>query len=196
VVSTFSGLYSKIQEVFAHVSDWFKDKFSKAWQAVKDVFSTGGKVFDGIKEGILSGLKAVINALIKGINKVIKIPFDGINSALKTIKNISILGAKPFSFISTISVPQIPQLATGGVVTKPTYAMIGEGKYDEAVVPLGDSPQMQELVDKIAEAVNGNGNGNGSGNTPIEVHVYLDGTEITNSQNRANRMYGRTQQNV
>lgn len=116
VVETFSGLWEKIQDVFAHITDWFRDKFSAAWQAVKDVFSSGGQIFDGIKEGILSGLKAVINALISGINKVIAIPFNGINSALRTIRNVSILGIKPFSWISTISVPQIPKLAEGAVI--------------------------------------------------------------------------------
>lgn len=116
VVSVFSTLWSKIQDVFAHISDWFKDKFSAAWQTVKDVFSSGGEIFDGIKDGILEGLKAVINALISGINKVISVPFNGINSALKTIKSVDILGIKPFSWINTISIPQIPALATGAVI--------------------------------------------------------------------------------
>lgn len=116
VVFVFSTLWSKIQDVFAHISDWFKDKFSAAWQAVKDVFSSGGEIFDGIKDGILEGLKAVINALISGINKVISVPFNGINSALKLIKSVDILGIKPFSWINTISIPQIPALATGAVI--------------------------------------------------------------------------------
>lgn len=34
------------------------------------------------------------------------------------------------------SVPDIPMLANGGIVTRPTLAMIGEGRYPEAVVPL------------------------------------------------------------
>lgn len=32
--------------------------------------------------------------------------------------------------------PDIPKLAKGAIVTGPTIAMIGEGQYDEAVIPL------------------------------------------------------------
>lgn len=116
VVETFKGLWDKIKEVFSNITGWFKDKFSAAWQAVKDVFSKGGEVFSGIKEGILNSLKSVINKLIDGINKVISIPFKGINDSLLKIKSIDILGAKPFNFIGTISVPQIPKLAQGAVI--------------------------------------------------------------------------------
>ena len=118
---------SGIKEAFKGIPEWFKTTFTKAWTNVKKVFSKGGKVFTGIKDGILSGLKSVVNALIGGINKVIAIPFNGLNAALTKIKNVSILGAKPFEkLIHTISVPQIPKLAKGGVITSPTIAMMGE----------------------------------------------------------------------
>lgn len=110
----FEGIWKGIQDVFGSVGDWFENKFSKAWQKVKDVFSTGGKVFEGIKEGISNVLVTVVNAIIRGINKVIKVPFDALNSVLRKIKQIEILGLKPFNWISTISVPQIPQYADGG----------------------------------------------------------------------------------
>lgn len=136
IKNIFSGIgtwfkdvvWGGIKNAFGNVTNWFKDTFSKAWQAVKNVFSTGGKIFDGIKDGILSGLKAVVNAIISGINKVIKIPFDGINSALKKIKKVEILGLKPFSWLPTISVPQIPQLAKGAVIPPNAkfLAMLGD----------------------------------------------------------------------
>lgn len=127
----FSGVSSNIKGVFGNIPGWFRDKFTEAWTAVKNVFSTGGKVFDGIKDGILSGLKAVVNALIDGINKVVKIPFDGINSALTTLKSFSIAGAKPFSFLPNISVPQIPRLATGTVIppNREFLAVLGDQKH-------------------------------------------------------------------
>ena len=118
---------SGIKEAFSGIPEWFRTTFTRAWTNVKNVFSKGGKVFTGIKDGILKGLKSVINALIKGINKVVAIPFNGLNHALNKIKNVEILGLKPFSkLIGTISVPQIPMLAKGGVITSPTIAMMGE----------------------------------------------------------------------
>lgn len=130
-----SNAWEGIKSVFSKVTDWFKNIFSKAWQAVKNVFSTGGKVFDGIKDGIVNAFKTVVNAIIRGINKVIKVPFDGINWALNKIRGINILGVEPFGWISTINTPQIPELEKGGVLKKGQVGLL-EGKGDEAVVPL------------------------------------------------------------
>ncbi len=124
--SHFKNVVSTIKSVFSSIPDWFKGKFSKAWNNVKNVFSKGGKVFSGIKDGIASTFKKIVNSLITGINKVIKVPFDKINSALNTIKNVNILGARPFSGLPTINVPQIPKLAKGNVAYEKTLAIFGE----------------------------------------------------------------------
>lgn len=151
----FGDVLTGIKNVFSGIPDWFKTKFTEAWIAVKKVFSTGGKIFDGIKDGILSGLKAVVNAIITGINKVIKIPFDGINSALRKIKSVNILGVKPFNWISTIKVPQIPKLARGGIVNNPGPG-VNMGDYiagergAEAIIPLENSDFIKSFAKEIA----------------------------------------------
>lgn len=183
----FSGVWSNIKGSFGNVSDWFKDTFTKAWTAVKNVFSKGGKIFDGIKDGILNGLKTVINGLIGGINKVIKTPFDGINSALKTIKNIEIVGIKPFKDLPTISVPQIPKLAKGGIVDRATLAMIGE-RGQEAVVPLeSNTSWMDTLAEKLSSRQQ----------APSKIVLMLDGKELgwanINSINNITRQTGSLQ---
>ena len=129
----FNGVISNIKGCFSSIANWFKTTFTTAWTNVKNVFSKGGKVFTGIKDGILSGLKKVINALITGINKVVATPFNGLNDALNSIRNVSIFGAKPFSGLwkeDPIPVPQIPKLATGAVLpaNKPFLAMVGDQK--------------------------------------------------------------------
>ena len=127
LITNAKSAVSGVKEAFRGIPEWFRTTFTNAWTNVKNVFSKGGKVFTGIKDGILSGLKSVVNALIGGINKVIAIPFNGLNKALNKIRNISILGKKPFyGLIGNISVPQIPKLAKGGVITSPTIAMMGE----------------------------------------------------------------------
>ena len=110
----FSGIWNGIKNAFSAVTEWFGNIFRNAWEAVKNVFSAGGKIFEGIKDGILSAFKNVVNAIIRGINKVIAIPFNGINAALEKIKGVEILGWKPFDWIKTFNVPQIPELAAGG----------------------------------------------------------------------------------
>lgn len=125
-----------IKSVFTPVVDWFENKFRAAWQKVKDVFSTGGKIFDGIKEGITEAFKTVVNAIIRGINKVIAIPFKAINNALDTIRDSEILGIKPFAgLLSRFDIPEIPLLARGGVLSKGQMALL-EGRGAEAVIPL------------------------------------------------------------
>lgn len=147
VKSTASDAWESVKSTFGSVSSWFKDQFSAAWQAVKDVFSTGGRIFDGIKEGILNGLKAVVNGIIRGINKVVEVPFNGLNKALDFIRNISFLGISPFTSLGSISVPQIPELARGGVLRRGQVGLL-EGNGAEAVVPL---ERNIEWIKKVAE---------------------------------------------
>lgn len=163
----FAGMWDKlksgaksawegIKSVFGKVSDWFRDKFSDAWQKVKDVFSTGGKVFDGIKDGIVSAFKTVVNAIIRGINKVISIPFNAINGILDKIQSVSVAGVKPFNDLTTrLPVPQIPELARGGIVNRATLAEIGEDGA-EAVIPLEKNKRgLKQIAQLIAGEIKG-----------------------------------------
>ena len=134
----FQGAWNTITGIFSTIPNWFSNIFSKAWAGVRDVFSTGGRIFMGITEGILGTFKTVVNGIIGGINRVITIPFDGINGILAGIRGISVMGISPFSWIGSISTPQIPMLAQGGFVkaNTPQLAMIGDNKhYGEIVAP-------------------------------------------------------------
>lgn len=117
----FSGIWDGIKEVFSTVGKFFKETFSAAWSGVKDVFSKGGKAFEGITEGIYNAFKKIVDSLIDGINEVVTVPFNAINKVLGKIKNIKIVGAKPFKWMPTIDVPEIPhlpELAKGGTLTE------------------------------------------------------------------------------
>lgn len=139
LIKAFSEAWKGIQEVFSTVADFFATIFGNAWTAVKNVFSVGGKIFDGIKDGIVNGFKIIVNGIITGINKVVALPFNAINGILETLHDISILGVKPFGWLGTISVPQIPKLATGtNFVPKDEMpAILHKG---EAVVPKKFNP--------------------------------------------------------
>lgn len=142
-----SQAWEGIKNTFSTVASFFGNIFSTAWQKVKDVFSTGGKIFDGIKNGIVNAFKNIVNSIIKSINKVVSIPFDGINSALKRIKDVNIMGAKPFGWMPTIKVPQIPQLAEGAwfKAKNPQLVMVGEGKSNEIVAP---EPKLDDAIER------------------------------------------------
>lgn len=143
----FGQVWNGIKGAFSNVAGWFSDIFTKAWDGIKNVFAPVGQTFQNIGDSILNGLKSIINTLITGINNVITVPFDGLNSALRSIRDIDIIGNKPFSWLSDIPVPQIPYLAKGGVLKKGQTAFL-EGQGDEAVIPLS---QNTEWIDKVAK---------------------------------------------
>lgn len=143
----FGQVWNGIKGAFSNVAGWFSDIFTKAWDGIKNVFAPVGQTFQNIGDSILNGLKSIVNTLITGINNVITVPFDGLNSALRSIRDIDIVGNKPFSWLSDIPVPQIPYLAKGGVLKKGQTAFL-EGQGDEAVIPLS---QNTEWIDKVAK---------------------------------------------
>lgn len=162
VAEFFSGMWDKlksgasdawdgIKSVFSSVASFFGDVFGSAWSTVKDIFSTGGQIFDGIKEGIVDAFTTIVNAIIRGINKVVEIPFNAINNALDIIRNISFLGISPFKgLFGDISVPQIPELAGGIGKAEKGKQYLLEGNGDEMVLPLAkDSKWLDEVASRI-----------------------------------------------
>lgn len=170
VVNTFTGLWNTlkngasnawqgIKSVFSGVANFFGDIFGSAWKKVKDIFSTGGQIFSGIKDGIVSAFKTVVNAIIKGINKAVAVPFDFINGVLNKIRNIGFLGIEPFKGLwkqNPISVPQIPLLYRGGILKKGQTGFL-EGNGAEAVVPLEkETGWINRIAEKMNESLNNN----------------------------------------
>lgn len=121
-------------------ADWVVEKWNQAVQTVKgwgatisDAFQKFGdwiaSLFSGIWDGLVSGFKGVINFFISGINTLI----SGANKLLSVkIPDWIPGGGKTVG----IQLPTIPMLAKGGIATKPTLAMVGEGRENEAILPL------------------------------------------------------------
>ena len=115
IIGIFTGLINFITGVFT--GNW-----ELAWQGVCDIF---GNLFGGLA----NIAKVPINAVIGAINSVV----GAINSCGFTIPDwVPVVGGKSFS----INLPEIPMLATGGIVTAPTILEAGEGGEPEAILPL------------------------------------------------------------
>lgn len=162
--------WNGIKNIFSSVATFFKNIFGNAWNGVKNIFSSGGRIFSGIKDGIFNAFRSVVNTLIAGINKVVSIPFNAINGALKTVRDISFLGIEPFKgLIKLVNVPQIPSLETGGVLDKETIVRVAE--YSNAISnPEIVSPRdmMKETMKEALEESNMN-------NTSQKVDVNITG---------------------
>ena len=145
------------------------------------VFRGFMKVVLGIVEAVMNAGAAVVNSIISvifgGINAVGRMVYGFIKGVIDTINAFtSLLDAEPISYPSESlfvfdSVPQIVPptfdytFAYGGVVNGPTRALIGEAGRSEAVIPLDNSPQMLDLIDKIADKVNT------TGETVVKVYI-------------------------
>ena len=141
----FRGLWTGITEIFGSVVGWFSEKFTQAWEAIKAVFVPVGEFFAGVWETIKSmftsigtkigeavsgAFKAVVNAVLTFAESKINGFINGINAVVGMVNKL------PGVSISRIAPLSIPKLAEGGIVTAPTLAMVGEGRENEAVIPL------------------------------------------------------------
>lgn len=168
-----SGAWQGIKNVFGNVASWFGNIFSNAWNAVKNVFSTGGRIFDGIQQGIANTFRNIVNSLIRGINRVVSIPFNSINTALRMIRNATIAGFQPFSWLPSVYVPHIPYLAQGGYVkaNTPQLAMIGDNRHQGEVVAPED--KLHSIMAEELSKFQGNGNNSEVISLLKEILKYL-----------------------
>lgn len=175
VTSHFKDVWSGIKGVFTGVSQWFEDTFGDAWNKVKGIFSDKDGIAN-IKKSVEEVFKNTLNDFIDGINDIIANPFDALNSAFNSIRNVEFFGAKVFEWLPVITTPQIPKLATGTVVPAnygEFLAVLGDNKREaEVVSPI--SAMKQAMSEVLAEF-------GGAGNGDITLTVNLDGREIYRS---------------
>ena len=123
VVEFFDGL------TFDNILDGITSAFSSAWDFISGIGTDITNLFVSLGTDLADVLKSPINGFISAINSL----FSSLNFS-KSIKN-PFTGTE-YSIGIDLSDWNIPMLADGGIVTKPTLAMIGEGGGPEAVIPL------------------------------------------------------------
>lgn len=145
--------WNKIKEFGAYIWGTFKSSFISAWQGIRDKVA-------GIFSGLVGVVKTPLNAVITLVNKAIS-KINGISIEIPEWAGGGKLG---------FNIPQIPQLAAGGIATKPTLAMIGEGNESEAVLPLsklksliGGAGGGGNISVNFAPVINVSGGGNAYG---------------------------------
>lgn len=173
----FSSLWGAIKQIFSPVANFFKEIWNKAYNAVKTVFSPIVDFFGGIWDKIKNKFSklgttigdAIGNAVKAGINGVISLIENSINSAINLINGaIKLINLLPGVNVGYVKRLQMPRLAKGGIVDSATIAMVGEqGK--EAVVPLENNTEwMDKLADRLAAKMA----------SPTRVSLNVDGKEL------------------
>lgn len=183
--NTINNVLEKIKTAFSNAFNSIKTTISNIWNSILKIFSKGGKIFDGIKDGIANVFKTIVNGIITGINKVISLPFKSVNKMLNKIRNSSFLGVSPFKGLwkeNPLPVPQIPKLAQGGYAkaNNPQLAIIGDNKREGEIV----SPE-SKIYEQTLKAIKDSGT---NGKQEIEItiyHKYEDGKTIIQKINQA-----------
>ena len=144
--SIIDGVWSFLKTVFG----WTPlGLITNNWDTIIGFFSglpgRIGSAVSGMWDGIKNSFKGVINTLIGWWNDFhleVKIPSNAVTDFMH-------IGGSGF----TVDTPNIPYLAAGGIVPATPggrLVRVGEGKYDEAVIPLGGHNSLKGLLDLSA----------------------------------------------
>lgn len=125
----FDGIGNWILSKTKPAVDWLNNVVDTISQKLKQMGNGIASFFSGLWTGLVDGFKGFVNFFIKGINTII----GGINKLSFTAPDwVPGIGGETLGF----NLPTIPLLARGGVATRPTLAMVGEGREHEAILPL------------------------------------------------------------
>lgn len=121
-----------------------KDAVSTALSNTKESWNSFVSFIKGIPGKIKGALSDMFSPLASGFKSAINTVIRGWNNLSFSIPSVDVPG---FGQVGggTISTPNIPLLASGALATGPTLAVVGEGRYSEAILPLGD-PRVDALL--------------------------------------------------
>lgn len=171
IAAPFVAAWQAVAGVLGPIWDGIAAAGSAAFGALGNVLGEMALGLKPIWDGITGTIKGGVNILIEVINTLIR----GVNnmSRISVPDWVPGIGGKSWG---GFNLPQVPLLAAGGLTTGPAMAMIGEGRYQEAVLPLSKNTY-QQLADGITSAGGRSGGGAAaSSTTVINVHVNYTGT--------------------
>lgn len=199
---------NNIREFFRNLGEWMEGTFGFKWKNVFETVKNVVKVFRDFMGPIINslevifmaltnfisgvfsnnwrrawfGVKQIFESIVSGLSHIFKAPLnfmiDGINKFLSGIGKIKIPDWVPGVGGKGFSIPRIPRLAKGGIVSASTIANIGEAG-TEAVIPLQRNTQGLDMIaEKISERLSLSQN-DGTGATYVIKLVLDDGRVIT-----------------
>jgi len=199
---------NNIREFFRNLGEWMEGTFGFKWKNVFETVKNAVKAFRDCMGPIISsvqvifmgltnfisgvfsgnwrrawfGVRQIFESIVSGLSHIFKAPLnfmiDGINKFLSGIGKIKIPDWVPGVGGKGFSIPRIPRLAKGGIVSASTIANIGEAG-TEAVIPLQRNTQGLDMIaEKISERLSLPQN-DGTGATYVIKLVLDDGRVIT-----------------
>lgn len=158
------GALEGLSQIFQAFADFLRGDWTGAWEHMKKAVLAIGNglvkglasAFEGLGKTLGSVWDAIVNAVKSALNKAI----DLVNRFISMLNKISIsIPEVEIPGVGTVgggaigfNVPKIPALAEGGLVTKPTLALVGEAG-PEVVIPLDRLQGEPSWVDKFGRYV-------------------------------------------
>lgn len=113
-------------QIFADGIAWWADLFDSIGEKISNFVDSVKEWFGGIGDAISEAFNGAVSTVKGALNSIIGF----MNGLSITVPDwVPEFGGKTFGF-------NIPKLAEGGIATAPTLAMVGEGREDEAILPL------------------------------------------------------------
>ena len=131
----FSGVWESIKSIFSAGVDWVSGTFTTVKDAIVSALTGAGNVIKTVWDGIVGVVKGAINGIIKGINSMISGAVSGINKLIDGINAVT--GAVGIPAIPTLTAPQIPLLANGGIIRRSGDVIVGERGPEMLRLPRG-----------------------------------------------------------
>lgn len=143
-LSSVKSIFSGVRQIFGGIIDFvvgiFTGNWERAWNGVVNIFKGIFNMLGGIAKAPLNAVIGLVNMCIDGLNKISFTAPDW----------VPLVGGKHFG----VNLPKMPYLAKGGIVDKPTQAVVGEAGA-EAVVPLeNNTGGLDLLANKLFERIN------------------------------------------
>ncbi|MFZ5645818.1 MAG: phage tail tape measure protein [Bacillota bacterium] len=143
IKALWQGFKDSITEVWNTLWSAITERFNTVKQAITQATTVLTDIMLGKWESFKTGLTAIWGAITGAIKGYINNQIGFINKLIDALNSIQVdipewvpgFGGQKFG----INLPHVPMLAEGGIVTRPTLAMIGEAG-PEAVVPLSKMP--------------------------------------------------------
>lgn len=123
IKTTIDGIKTTFQGLISFISGVFSGDWTKAWEGAKTSFSGCFQALPEFAKGPLNLVISLANKAIAGLNSL---------GSFTVPDWVPGVGGKSMG----INIPQIPMLASGGIATGPSLAMVGEGREPEAILPL------------------------------------------------------------
>ena len=187
--------WDKVKAIAGAAMDWVNSKVQAGKTKVTELKNTVAEKFRAMKQHFKDAGNAVKNFFLAPLNKAkevagaIKEKVSGIGSA---IKNKVSSGVQRL----TGGGNGVRAMATGGLVTRPQMALVGEGGDHEAVIPLNRNKKSQALWEYAGNRMgllgrqdltpNYNLGSAGGGSSPVNITIAVDARGGGNEANIKN----------